>query len=318
MIWSPKDYDAASVLAREAGEEMLSRLDWMTIKPNVIVDMGCGTGAMSARLQMRYKGARVLALDLSDAMLHYAKQNNPIRGAPSEEAQEEASKFSDKQASCDRAVSPLKACGDKLTARSENLLASSCASSEGDPDSPTENIYICADAAILPLSDGTVDLIFANFLLPWYTDFSLLLREWQRVLRPDGLLMLTALGPDTLQQCRQIFHSSDLPCCVDMHEIGDELLQAGFADPVLDVSHYTMVYRDKEKLMAELHSSGMLARPSAQLYANDIAAAEDGTWPISYEVIHAHAFVPEENAGASVSSDGTVRIPLTKLRQQLK
>ena len=87
---------------------------------------------------------------------------------------------------------------------------------------------MCADAEKLPLRNQTVDLIFANFLLPWHNDFTVLLREWKRVLRPDGLLMLTALGPDTLREWRGTFAEAHLPLLVDMHDIGDVLLQEGF------------------------------------------------------------------------------------------
>src|SRR5262245_59206428 len=76
MIWSPIDYKDVSVLAREVGNEMLSRLVWVTLKPSVILDLGCGTGEFSSLLQARYPEAQVIPLDLSQQMIEYAKQHS--------------------------------------------------------------------------------------------------------------------------------------------------------------------------------------------------------------------------------------------------
>lgn len=134
MMWSPEQYAEAAVLAHEAANEMLSRLEWMTIKPAVILDAGCGLGELSNKLQLRFPDAQVLALDASLPMLQAVAQASVTR--------------------------------------------------------------ICAEAETLPLRDQSIDLICANLLLPWCDDVSLMLREWRRVLRPNGLVMLTALGPD--------------------------------------------------------------------------------------------------------------------------
>jgi malonyl-CoA O-methyltransferase len=252
--WSPSDYAKAAVLAREVGQEMLARLDWMTLKPRVIVDMGCGTGEMSALLQQRYPDAQVLALDMSQSMVQSLKQKAP------------------------------------------------------------QSYGICADGETLPLRNQTVDLIFANFLLPWHDDFTLLLREWMRVLRPEGLLLFTALGPDTLREWRAIFDDAHIPLLVDMHDIGDVLLKEGFADPVLDVDYYTMTYRDKNRLMSELRASGMLSSDQSDLCG--VAPSDDGTWAVTYEVIHAHAFTRAASEEVSASADGIVRVPISHLRRQ--
>jgi len=235
---------------------MFSRLDWMTITPRIIVDMGCGVGNMSARLQTRYGDANVLALDLSLPMVQLARQESP------------------------------------------------------------HIAHVCADAGILPLAHQSVDLIFANFLLPWHADFSALGREWRRVLRPGGILMFTALGPDSFKEWRTLFSQDDLPTLIDMHDIGDLLLQEGFADPVLDINYYTMTYRAQAHLFHELRASGMLV-PGSKQPIDAIAPSEDGTWPVTYEVIYAHAFAPADHVEVSASPDGIVRVPLAHLRRKL-
>ncbi len=249
------DYADAAVIAREAGDEMLARLELMTVAPKVIVDVGCGTGELSAKLHSRYPQANMIHLDLSELML----------------AQVKTSKL------------------------------------------------VCADAEKLPLRDQSVDLVFANLLLPWCHDFAAVLREWRRVLRPEGLLIFSALGLDTLQEWRGLLQEDEIPLLADMHDIGDMLLQEGFTDPVLDVDHYTTTYRDKKRLLHELRASGMWTPADEQRadhVANEIKLSDD-VFAVTYEIIHAHTFVPELNSGISPSDDGVVRVPLSHLRQQL-
>src|SRR5689334_546182 len=71
--WSPIDYKNASVLAREVGDEIFSRLEWITLQPKVVLDAGCGTGELSARLQKHYPQAQIIALDSAKQMIEYAK-----------------------------------------------------------------------------------------------------------------------------------------------------------------------------------------------------------------------------------------------------
>lgn len=233
---------------REVGMEILSRLEWITLQPEVIVDVGGGLGEMSRGLQTRYVNAKVVTLDLTESMLQQGKQD-------------------DKQLSC-----------------------------------------VCADANALPFCDESVDMLFANLLLPWQTDIESILAEWLRVLRPNGLLMVTAFGPDTL-----IGWQNRLPRVLDMHDLGDLLLQQKFADPVLDVNYYTLTYREPSKMLHELQATGML-------HVGDFvpAPALDGKWEVTYEVIFAHAFKPPASDEVAASSDGVVRVPLAHLRRQLR
>ena len=89
---------------------------------------------------------------------------------------------------------------------------------------------VCADAARLPLPDGSVDLILSNFMLAW-TDPELVFAEFRRVLAPRGLLTFTSLGPDTLRELRAAWAQVDshrrVHPFLDMHDIGDALVHAG-------------------------------------------------------------------------------------------
>jgi len=263
ILWSPAEYAAAAVIAREAGEEMLARLELMTLKPNVIVDAGCGTGELSAQLQSRYQDAYILTIDTSETMLRHLQDCLP---------------------QCGRGI-------------------------------------VCAKAEKMPLRDQSVDLVFANLLLPWCHDITSMLQEWRRILRPDGLLMLSAFGLDTLREWSEIFQDTEIPQLIDMHDIGDLLLQEGFVDPVLDVNHYTTTYREKNQLIHELRASGMWF-PQDQHQAEQVTVSDafppDDALVVTYEVIQAHAFAPVISEEISASADGVVRVPLAHLRQRLR
>jgi malonyl-CoA O-methyltransferase len=129
--------------------------------------------------------------------------------------------------------------------------------------------------------------------------------------------MLSTFGPDTLAAFHPVFREEDLPRRIDMHDIGDLLLQEGYADPVLDVDYYTLTYKNRKKLIAELKESHILM-PAAAYQEEEITAQEDGTWHAVYEVIYAHAFAPSPQEDLSPSEKGVVRVPLDHVRKQLK
>lgn len=169
--------------------------------------------------------------------------------------------------------------------------------------------YLLTDPDGLPFADQSIDLMVANMVLPWWGDITALLQAWRRVLTPNGLLMCTALGIDTLQECHP--HASQLTL-LDMHDVGDAMLHAGLVDPVLDVSHVTLSYQDKARLQSELHASGMWQMN------DDHALSEVTSLKVTYEIISAHAFTPLHEPQYQVASDGAVAIPLSHLRQKLR
>ncbi|MCP6769816.1 hypothetical protein NL529_33720, partial [Klebsiella pneumoniae] len=78
------------------------------------------------------------------------------------------------------------------------------------------------------------------------------------------------------------------PLLVDMHNVGDGLLEAGFIDPVLEVNHYILTYRSQDKLISELEASGMLEGSMDTDKIKSQPPNDDGVWPVTYEVIYAH------------------------------
>lgn len=116
------------------------------------------------------------------------------------------------------------------------------------------------DACRIPLQDGSVDLVFSNLLLPWVDDLPSCLAEVRRVLRKDGVFAFATLGPESFDEIRaawlpldQDWHANAYP---DMHDIGDALVRAGLRDPVLDVDHLQVTYRNIDSLYQDLTNCG--------------------------------------------------------------
>jgi malonyl-CoA O-methyltransferase len=129
----------------------------------------------------------------------------------------------------------------------------------------TRTSSVQADAARLPFADGSFDVVFANQLLPWVNDHAAVFAEVSRVLRKGGVLAFATLGPDSFRQLSHAWgqvdgHAHVDPAHVhrfpDMHDIGDALVRAGLADPVLDVDRLTVKYPDAGKLFRDLTLSG--------------------------------------------------------------
>lgn len=169
-----------------------------------------------------------------------------------------------------------------------------------------------------PLKDemlkGNIDIIFANMFLPWQVDNRKALTIWRQMLCPNGLLIFSTLGLDTLKECQSVSGMQLLPKLVDMHDVGDELLAVGFVDPVLEVDYYTTVYRDKSKMLSELSDSGMVKVETDAINLDQLLPVEDGAYQVTYEVIYAHAFSPLQGKG-QVAGDGVVKVPLSQLKR---
>lgn len=70
---SAQGYDAAAVLQRTIGERLLERLDLVRLEPGWVLDLGTGTGDCLRPLRRRFRGARVLGLDIAYGMLRHAR-----------------------------------------------------------------------------------------------------------------------------------------------------------------------------------------------------------------------------------------------------
>ena len=167
---------------------------------------------------------------------------------------------------------------------------------------------VCAEATHLPLADHSVDVLYSNLCFQWVDDLPALFGECMRVLKPGGFMAFSSFGPDTLKELRAAWAEADQQPHVgrflDMHDVGDAMLNAGLRDPVLDVFRYTLTYSEPRKLLEELQGLGATNADRARArgltgkgrYRRMLAAYEamrvDGRIPASWEVVSAHAWGP--------------------------
>lgn len=168
---------------------------------------------------------------------------------------------------------------------------------------------ICADVQQLPFQDECAELLISNLMLQWCNDLLAVFQECVRVLRPQGLFTFTTFGPDTLYELRNSWgqidgytHASQF---VDMHDVGDTLLAAGFRDPVMDREVITVTYPAVKGLLQDLkaigasnatlgRNRGLTGKQRLQAFyqAYEAYQLEDGLYPATYEVIYGHAWAP--------------------------
>ncbi|MEY8876058.1 MAG: methyltransferase domain-containing protein [Leptothrix sp. (in: b-proteobacteria)] len=161
----------------------------------------------------------------------------------------------------------------------------------------------------LPLDQLPAQLLWANMMLHWVDDLPALLGTWHRVLAQDGFLMFSCFGPDTLRELRQLYLAAGWgePASrwIDMHDIGDALVQAGFADPVMDMELLTLTWDSPQALLAELRGLGGNTAPQRQpglrtprwqrRFEEQLARTltrSDGRLHLSFEIVYGHAFRP--------------------------
>jgi len=163
---------------------------------------------------------------------------------------------------------------------------------------------ICANAALLPLKSASAQLVWSNLLLHWCDDAEAVIGEMHRVLEVGGLATFTTFGPDTLKELRGAFadgktHNQRF---TDMHDLGDMLVAAGFADPVMDMEVITLEYDDASRLFDDLRqgspgnamldrSRGLGGRKAWQAMRERLEATRrDGRLPMTLELVYGHAW----------------------------
>ena len=184
-------------------------------------------------------------------------------------------------------------------------------------------LAVCGDLERIPLAAASVGLAWSNMALHWARDPLAALRELHRVLAVEGLLMFSTLGPDTLQELRAAAGAGRVHGFADMHDLGDMLVTAGFAAPVMDMERITLVYAGPAALLADLRASGQTsaleARPRglagkgfrAALLAGLERQRRDGRLPVTFEVVYGHAWKGPPTRAA----DGRAIVRLERLRK---
>ncbi|MBA3593321.1 MAG: biotin synthase [Polaromonas sp.] len=167
---------------------------------------------------------------------------------------------------------------------------------------------------------GTADMLWANMALHEAADPQVLIAEWHRAIRVGGFLMFSCLGPDTARELRDIYAALGWPPAghqlTDMHDWGDMLVQAGFAEPVMDMERITLTFETPERLLQELRELGRNFHPlrfpalrsrawkARLLQALDarLPRDADGRLELTFEIIYGHAMKAQPKVKVSAMS----------------
>jgi malonyl-CoA O-methyltransferase len=269
LFTQPLRCDASQFLRREIAGRMFERLSLIKIQPERVLDAGCGEGDDLMALAQAFPVADLLGVDISPNMLEIARDR-----------------------------------GKQSYSMMRTLLSRwKLHSFQRSPITLT-----CAEFSELPLAAASVNLLWSNLALHWHPQPHKVIREWARVMRVDGLLMFSAFGPDTFLQLREAYSSLGieppvLPF-VDLHDYGDMLVEAGFADPVMDMEKLNITYSSVDKLLSDVRAlggnplleqaKGLVGRRrwNALRCELDQKKGKDEQISLTVEVIYGHAFLP--------------------------
>jgi len=256
-------YDEAAFLQQEVARRLDDHLDGVKVDPALILDAGCGTGFAFDLLKARFPKAHVIGLDIAHAMLCQAQ----ARHARPSGWRGLLSRFTD----------------------------------------TTRFTPVCADLEHLPLKNNSIDLAWSSLALQWMDDLETTFRGVHRVMKPGGLFLFASFGPDTLKELRAASSGIDghqhVNHFVDMHDVGDALVHAGFSHPVMEMEHVTLTYSELNGLMRDLKAigahtvkqgarSGLMGKGAwRRLAENYERFRQDGRLPATYEVVYGHAWV---------------------------
>ncbi len=179
---------------------------------------------------------------------------------------------------------------------------------------------------------ASVDMLWANMALHEAADPQALLAQWHSALKVDGFLMFSCLGPDTAIELRDSYRQAGWPPAghelTDMHDWGDMLVQAGFAEPVMDMERISLTYETPARLLQELSELGRNFHPArfaalrgrnwktrleARL-AEHLVRGPDGRLTLTFEVIYGHALKPQPKISVSALSAVSVEDMRSMLR----
>ncbi len=184
------------------------------------------------------------------------------------------------------------------------------------------------------LAAGAGQLVWANMMLHAVADPSAVMRRWREVLAVDGYLMFSTLGPGTLASLRNVYREAGWgpphAPYTDMHDLGDMLVEAGLADPVMDQEHLRLTWATPEALLAELRTLGVNADPSrhrglrtrrwrerllgALREQARVSGTGDGRIALDFELVYGHAFKPAPRVRMAAET----RLPLDEMRRMVR
>ncbi len=179
-------------------------------------------------------------------------------------------------------------------------------------------------------ADGA-GLLWANMSLHAQTDLEGTLKAWHAALAVDGFLMCSGLGPDTARELCGLYQQLGWPLptiqFIDMHDLGDALVKAGFSDPVMDMERLTLTWSDAPAMLAELRTWGgnvawgRFAGLRTPRWRNRLLRVleehlrgPDGRLRLTVELVYGHAIKPQPKIPLSSET----KVSLGDMRRLIK
>ena len=186
-----------------------------------------------------------------------------------------------------------------------------------------------AEVILASTTPGVAQLVWANMVLHGVADPPALMQHWQRLLSPGGFVMFSCLGPDTVCELTALYARLHWPAptiaFVDMHDLGDMLVHAGFADPVMDQERLTVHWDTASALCKDLRLLGGNVLPDrypglrtprwqAALHAAlEPLRDSSGRYALTFEIVYGHAFKAE----AKMLAPAETQVSLEEMRRLL-
>ena len=179
--------------------------------------------------------------------------------------------------------------------------------------------HICASAPALPLADNSFDMVISSMMLHWCQDTTTAIKETQRALKPGGLFLFSACAEGTLSELNEALQQAGMPPPANtfpsMHELATAVA-ASYSEPVIDRETIQLVRPSLKGLISALRRSGALpqaGKPPNKHKLRQLKLAyekhrrEDGTLPMSFEIVYGHGFAPTSRPSEAVISLSRLR-----------
>lgn len=176
-----------------------------------------------------------------------------------------------------------------------------------------------------------VEMLWSNMALHATADLPALLAQWHASLAVGGFIMFSCLGPDAFVELRPLYArrgwGRPAPDWWDMHDVGDLVLKAGFADPVMDQERLRLTWAGPEALLADLRALGGNLAPTrfgglrgrawhaALLEELQTLRGPDGRLVLTLELVFGHAFKAAPRMTVAAETHVSVDALRASLRQ---
>jgi len=187
---------------------------------------------------------------------------------------------------------------------------------------------VCGDIGALPFAISSVDMVFSNLASFWSPDPVAMFSEFRRVLRPDGMLLFSTFGPESMSELAEAWSQVDpsvrVPVFPDLLDTGDALVAAGFREPVMDREKISLSYPQLDALFNELEATGTALLIEGWERTKEAVAPlkkayeplmQDGRYPLSFEVVYGVAFGPQDGQPMKTPEGDVVTFSVDSLRR---